>query len=142
MQTWPSRSYHFNSLNCSYLPDLVDVPAADGADAGEGAHAAVHPLPAAPTLEPGGAHRPDRAARPAHPAVLPEAEQLEHLAVHALQPVELLPDGRGVAHVDRRRLVGRQISLVRESRIHDEFSVLGLVRLMLYLQILVLLFQN
>ena len=35
------------------------------------------------------------------------------LPVHALEPVELLPDGRGVAHVDRRRLVRRQIGLVK-----------------------------
>ena len=35
------------------------------------------------------------------------------LPVHALQSVKLLPDGRGVAHVDRRRLVRRQIGLVK-----------------------------
>ena len=57
---------------------LVDVSAADGADAGEGAHAAVHPLLSPPPLEPRGSHptATDRAAWTAHPAVLPEAEQL------------------------------------------------------------------
>ena len=60
------------------------MAAADGTDAGQGAHAAVHPLPAPLALEPRGA-RPDAAAHahpgPAHPAVLPESEQLQHLTV-------------------------------------------------------------
>ena len=44
------------------------------------------------------------------------------IPVHALEAVELLPDGRGVAHVDRRRLVRRQIGLIRVGfRIHNEF---------------------
>ena len=57
---------------------LVDVSAADGADAGEGAHAAVHPLLSPPPFEPRGPHSTttDRATGSAHPAVFPEAEQL------------------------------------------------------------------
>ena len=35
-----------------------------------------------------------------------------NVPVHALEAVELLPDGGSVAHVDRRRLVRREVSLV------------------------------
>ena len=71
---------HHSERACTHL---VNVSAADGADAGEGAHAAVHPLPSPPPLEPRVAHPAaaaagpaDHAARSAHSAMLPEAEQL------------------------------------------------------------------
>ena len=52
--------------------------------------------------------------------ILEMSDPLILVPVHALEAVQLLPDGRGVAHVDRRRFVRRQIGLIRVGfRIHD-----------------------